>query len=111
MDGYAKVAELMGRYPEFAIFRRFRAANLRNLLYLQAEITHLEEKLQSIVSRDIRHGPLRENFPHDWWSLSHGKSEEDKEQWQKVCELRERLEQYSISSDRSLIELEAESNR
>jgi hypothetical protein len=95
MEGYAKVAELMGRHPEFAIIRKFKTANLQNLLYLQAEITYIEEELRQIEIRDIRHGQPRENFPHDWWFLSSAETPEDAQQWSKVVELRKRLEQYS----------------
>jgi hypothetical protein len=46
MEGYAKVAHLMGTHGEFGIFRRFQTLNMQNLLYLQAEITHLEAELR-----------------------------------------------------------------
>ena len=65
MEGYTKVAELMGRHPELAMVRKFRTANMKNLLYMQAEITYLEEELHQMERRDIRHGKPRENFPHD----------------------------------------------
>ena len=34
MEGYAKIACLMGEFPEVAIFRRFGALNAQNLLCL-----------------------------------------------------------------------------
>jgi hypothetical protein len=95
MEGYAKVAELMGRHPELAIIRKFKTANLQNLLYLQAEITYLEDELRQIENRDIGHGPPRENFSHDWWFLANAETLKDKEQWAKVLQLRGKLEQYS----------------
>jgi hypothetical protein len=45
--GYAQLASLMGAHPEVAVFRRFGALNAQNLLYLQAELTHLELELRS----------------------------------------------------------------
>ncbi|OTA79954.1 hypothetical protein M434DRAFT_86781 [Hypoxylon sp. CO27-5] len=45
MEGYAKVAQLMATYEEFAILRRFKRLNYQNLLYLQAQIIHLEDSL------------------------------------------------------------------
>jgi hypothetical protein len=95
MEGYAKVAELMGRHPELAIIRKFKTANLQNLLYMQAEITYIEEELRQIETRDIRHGQPRESFAHDWWFLANAETAEDSEQWSKVLELRKSLEQYS----------------
>ena len=94
MEGYAKVARFMGRHTEFALFRRFRALNMQNLLYLQAEIIHLEADLYKLASEDIRHGK-RQNHAHDWWSLSQGESDGDTEQWELMLELREKLEKYS----------------
>jgi uncharacterized protein DUF6594 len=94
MEGYAKVANLMGTHNEFAMFRRFRGLNMQNLLYLQAEITHLEEELRKIVDEDIKHGGRRYHA-YDWWSLSQGDSEGDTDQWDTVLELRAKLEKYS----------------
>ena len=34
----------VGTYPELAIFRRFGAVNLRNLMFTQAGITDLEQR-------------------------------------------------------------------
>lgn len=100
MDGYRKVAELMAEHEEFAIFRRFRALNMQNLLYLQAEITHLEKDLGDLADRDSGH-PQRLYHNRDWWSLANGQSEEDQDQdqdqdqWQKVLQLRKVLEIYN----------------
>ncbi|KIW13860.1 hypothetical protein PV08_06640 [Exophiala spinifera] len=52
LDGYAKVASLMSRYNEYGIFRSFKALNMRNLLYFQAELTQLEQELKEIVRTD-----------------------------------------------------------
>jgi hypothetical protein len=97
MEGYTKVAQLMACQDEFAILRRFKALNLQNLLYLQAEITHLEAELAELAHRDLRHSS-REYFNKDWWSLSQGEDEEDREQWKKFEELRAKLEIYSMLS-------------
>ena len=93
-EGYAKVAQLMGEHPEFAIFRRFRALNMQDMLYLQAEITHLEADLRKIENDDVKHGG-RKNHSYDWWSMTHGQGEGDTDQWEKVLEIREKLEKYS----------------
>jgi hypothetical protein len=97
MEGYAKVARLMGSQEEFAILRRFRVLNMQKLLYLQAEITHLEAELEQLAKRDASHAE-REFYAKDWWSLSQGGTEEDLEQWHKFLEMSEKLEQYSVYS-------------
>ncbi|KAI1864442.1 uncharacterized protein JN550_008999 [Neoarthrinium moseri] len=92
MEGYCKVARFMGRQDEYAIFRRFRALNAQNLLYLQAEITHLEAQLYSLAQSN---SPDRIISNQDWWSLAHSEEPEDSEQWHKILEIREKLEQYN----------------
>ncbi|KAI8627655.1 hypothetical protein F5Y19DRAFT_440707, partial [Xylariaceae sp. FL1651] len=94
MEGYAKISQLMGRQDECAMYRRFRKLNAMNLLYLQAELTHLEQDLESLALRDAAHDDRR-FFTRDWWSLSQNEDEEDMEQWEKVLEIRNKLEQYN----------------
>ncbi|KAM0330022.1 hypothetical protein ACHAQA_004192 [Verticillium albo-atrum] len=85
----------MALQPEFAIFRSFQALNIQNLLYLQAEIAHLEDEIGFIAGEDM----AREGCQYhtqDWWSLSQGDdSEESTRQWEKWLELREVLEKYN----------------
>lgn len=97
MEGYAKVAQLMGSQEEFAILRRFRVLNMQKLLYQQAEIIHLEDEVNQLAKRDANHGE-RQFYVKDWWSLSQGGEEEDLEQWHKFLELSGKLEQYSACS-------------
>jgi hypothetical protein len=94
MEGYAKLAHLMSTHHELAIFRRFKALNMQNLLYLQAEITHLEAELLRVAREDVKHGG-RQHHAHDWWSLSQGEFEGDGDQWETVLEIRNKLETYS----------------
>lgn len=47
--GYPKLADLMARYGEAAIFRRFRSLNLFVLMSLQAELVELEERLRELL--------------------------------------------------------------
>lgn len=52
-DGVPLLADLMAAHPGLAIFRRFRSSNILNLLLLQAEVSQLEEKLESLVHYDL----------------------------------------------------------
>ncbi|KAI1143084.1 hypothetical protein F5Y05DRAFT_142310 [Hypoxylon sp. FL0543] len=94
MEGYAKVAQLMGKYEEFAILRRFKRLNYQNLLYLQAQITHLEDSLGTLVARDSIHSKRKE-YAEDWWKLAHGKGRAGKAQWRKVRRIRKKLNEYN----------------
>lgn len=94
-DGYGKVAELMSAHDEFAVLRRFRHLNIKNLLYIQAEIAHLEEELRELAGRDSADPELRFHG-RDWWSLANGGDKgSSQEHWRKVLQLRERLGLYN----------------
>lgn len=94
IHGYEQVAQFMSAHDEFAILRRFRALNMKSLLYLQAEILHLEEDLSELATRDTEF-PGRRYHGRDWWSLANGQDEGDQEQWAKVLHLRETLAAYN----------------
>ena len=94
MRGYAKVAQLMASHNELAIFRRFQELNMRNLLYLQAELSHLEAELRDIVEADTKY-PECANNSYDWWSLTQAEDCGGAEQWDKILEIREKLDKYS----------------
>ncbi|KAL9014676.1 MAG: hypothetical protein Q9173_000672 [Seirophora scorigena] len=52
MANYNKLASLMGEHHELAILRNFQRSNTKNLLYMQAEILHLEKEIQVIEVED-----------------------------------------------------------
>jgi len=96
MNGYPRIARLMGNDTEFSIFRRFAVLNAQNLLYLQAELVHPEAELQTIAEADNRADKQsRQDFASSWWALSHPEVAEDGEQWAKVLEIRAKLKEYS----------------
>ena len=94
MEGYAKIAQVMGQHEELAIFRRFSTLNMHNLLYLQAELVHLESDYQEIAERDkaCSEYPYRSR---DWWSLTQLDCKGNRDQWDKILEIREKLQIYS----------------
>ena len=95
-EGHAKIATFMSQNTEFAIFRRFRKLNYQNLLYLQAELIHLERDLRELAERDSNDAN-RTFYCKDWWFLAQNEEEhDDREQWEKVLQIREKLKEYSM---------------
>ncbi|KAH8676041.1 hypothetical protein BX600DRAFT_535515 [Xylariales sp. PMI_506] len=94
MEGYAKIARLMASQDDAAIVRRFSVLNFQNILYLQAELVHLEKELGELAQRDAVRAD-RVSFTTDWWSLTQGADEEAQEQWQLFEKIRETLTIYN----------------
>jgi len=96
MDGYEKLAQLMGNSHtdgHFLIFQKFEHLSARNLLYLQAEIVDLEETLAGLAAEDAAsEDPERQMIARDWWALS---SSKDSAQWEVFLQLRGKIEAYS----------------
>ncbi|MCJ1246684.1 hypothetical protein MMC30_003893 [Trapelia coarctata] len=94
MEGYAKLASLMGGYPEVAILRRFGALNIQNLLYLQAELIHLETELRESSHANQHSGDVhRVTMSKDWFMLAHY-HEGNERQWAVALRIREKLKEY-----------------
>ncbi|KAH8590888.1 hypothetical protein B0O99DRAFT_675689 [Bisporella sp. PMI_857] len=94
MEGYTAVAQFMGTHDEMAIVRRFKELNMRDILYMQAEILHLKEELreQEIAAEEK---PEKDYSAKDWWSLAHAEDEEGRSRWSTVLKIRQKLEQYN----------------
>ena len=103
MGGYPELASLMGKHPEYAIFRRYAVLNAQNLLYFQAELKELEEKLRSYAQADDNSShPLRTKYSRDWYILNDSISPmaadgEDSRQWETFLKIRSKLQEYSES--------------
>ena len=97
-DGYLKLSTFQGRFPEVAIFRRFAALNARNILYMQAELSHLELELNEITLEDHQsEDAKRRTYSQDWWMLNQASKEgESPAQMRKILEIREKLQAYSM---------------
>ncbi|KAH6722946.1 hypothetical protein BKA61DRAFT_565600 [Leptodontidium sp. MPI-SDFR-AT-0119] len=111
MEGYAKLADLMGNDHtdgHFLIFQKFEALSAQNLLYLQAELINLQENLGFLTSRDVE-DPEKSMFTRDWEALS---SADDDSQWQKWLEIRRKLKEYykAIAQHRMMTGLPAPSS-
>lgn len=96
MDGYHKLASLVGDHDELFMLRRFARANAKNLLYMQAEILHLEAELYDIAREDRSGREKRRNYEYCVFDLkeSFGINGSDT-QWRKILEIREKLKEYS----------------
>ncbi|PVH80362.1 hypothetical protein DL98DRAFT_532145 [Cadophora sp. DSE1049] len=93
MEGYAKLADLMGNDHtdgHFLIFQKFEALSAQNLLYLQAELINLQERLGYLVERDAGDSE-KLILAQDWEALS---TAADSSQWQKWLEIRVKLREY-----------------
>jgi hypothetical protein len=92
--GYPKIAGRMGLIPETAMFRRFGALNARNLLYLQSDLVHIENKLKSLEWEDSRSTGKREKYATDHYWI---KRDGDVRQRELVMKMRDTLHQYSMN--------------
>jgi hypothetical protein len=78
MAGYEKLAGLMTKHAEVATFQRFDFLNTLNILYLQAELVHLEQELRESMRDDLESGnSLVSEFADKSSSLSNSRSDED----------------------------------
>ena len=50
---YTAFAKFLGSYPDILAVKRFRELQIRNLLFYQAELAHLEQELQEIEVQDV----------------------------------------------------------
>lgn len=95
MDGYPRLARLMGSNPALAIFRRYGTLNAQNILYMQAELDQLERELQGIALEDRHSGHAeKERYSREWWRLARAQGG-DSLQWNKCLEVRAKLNEYS----------------
>lgn len=98
MASYNRLAALIGKHQELAMFRRFQTLNAKSLLYMQAELLHLENELKSIElddesSKDIHRASLHASV----FNLKESSGGDHQLQWNKAIEIRDKLERYSKS--------------
>lgn len=95
----------MSDIPEAAIFRRFGFLNAQNLLYMQAELVCLEERLRKRQAKDSKASGSRSLYAKNWFYLSDSADQEDgdDEQWELVKEIRVKLKEYSKLLDFSIL--------
>jgi len=97
VTGYPKLAAKIAVQPEAAIYRRFGALNAQNLLYLQAELVDLEERLKEQQDLDNNDSTGRKSeYSKNWFSLQDSGVDGDTEQLDLVMKIREVLKEYSM---------------
>lgn len=96
--GYEKLSCLMSRHSEYSIVRKFRELNYRNILYLQAELVHLEAGLRQFTAADDNSDdPFRQHYGRHWPLLSASIESGHDMQWTTILKVRHKLEEYSKS--------------
>ena len=94
--GYNKLSQFMAE-KQYAVFRQFQPAAARDLLWLQAELVHLESEYQRVAKadRESRDDEERQHYAHEWWHLSTSASRgHGGEQWAIALEIRTKLREY-----------------
>lgn len=91
--GYHRLADLMSRYSEAAVFRRFGALNMLNLLSLQAELIDLQDQFHDMWAEDDDSSDPNEKQFSTYFRLLRGA--EDSFQYEKLNEIRKKLHEYS----------------
>ncbi|PWY93058.1 hypothetical protein BO94DRAFT_622255 [Aspergillus sclerotioniger CBS 115572] len=91
--GYNKLAALMACDPGPAIYRRFAKLNSKTLLYLQAEISCLQNELSDIV-HEVSVSEGKETYSFDLWDM---KQDQYPFQWKKILEVRQLLSEYNTA--------------
>lgn len=92
--GYPKLAAKIQSLPEAATFQRFGALN--DLLYYQAELTYLEQKLKTQQRKDSNLGTDRKKkYAVDWFWLERARQDGDATQLDLVLKIRKLLKEYS----------------
>ena len=76
MDGYTRLAALMGRQTEYNIFRRYMSLRALRLLHLSAEVSYLAGDLGLVVDEDRASGDPERVLFESYYQVMH-ESKED----------------------------------
>lgn len=98
--GYNKLSNFMVS-KNCPIFRQFQDSAARDLLYLQAEIIHLESEYQKVSKsdREASSDDERHLYAFEWWHLSQSEPRGfGGEQWALALDIRRKLREYCMST-------------
>ena len=92
--GNPMLAGRMGSIPELSVFRRFGALNSQRLLYLQAELIHLERQLRG---REQTDDGSNKDYSVDWAKLRNSATcpDECNLQYELMNKIWDKLREYS----------------
>jgi hypothetical protein len=98
MDGYYKLATFMGTYRGLAIYRRFATLGAQILVYMQAELVHLEDELADIAGEDkCSPDGVKKLYEYSWLAMKESSTKSgDNLQWQKIQEIQSKLHIYCM---------------
>ena len=112
MASYTGLSGLMSKHPELFILRSFRDLNIKNILYYEAELAHLECELREVEEEDEAEKTLpRKEYAVNWKRMSMARdthllspenpashNPRDDLQWRIFSRIRLLLEKYSKHS-------------
>jgi hypothetical protein len=94
-NGYPALARVMV-YPGMSMFKKFAELNMRNLLYMQAEILDLERELHIVAGMDNTSSQESvKEFATSALALRSSAEGGNGSQWELVLQIREKLKKYS----------------
>jgi hypothetical protein len=91
-QGYHRLAQVMGRSGELAIFRKFNDLNMLSLMSLQAELVELRDDFYEIAADDEKSGHA---FDRNFAMLFESKQQANNFQHKKLETIREKTKEYS----------------
>lgn len=98
MANYSTLSNIIATHGDAAIFRRFTPLNVKNLLYMQAELIHLDAELRIIETEDRNSGDVEKtSFSSSFYDLKESAGTGNGLQWRKYLEVREKLRAYSMA--------------
>jgi hypothetical protein len=77
------------------VLKQFRYTAVRDLLYLQGQLVHLEAEFQEAARRDREGSGETQRYDVDWWRLSRLQNDGlPSRQWELSLQIRSILEEY-----------------
>ena len=94
--GYNKLAILFDRYDDLAMFRSFHDLGAKNLLYMQAELLRLAQKLENQIEFDFHAEKSDAKDVANYWRALEDspKGYVGFRQKEIILEIREKLKRY-----------------
>jgi hypothetical protein len=94
-QGYHRLAQVMGRSGELAMFRKFNDSNMLSLMSLQAELVELRDDFYAIATDDDKRG---HDFDRNFAALFASKHQANNFQYEKLAIIRDKTKEYSQMS-------------